>query len=376
MGANGTKSTAAKRLKVAILFNEPVIGTEAGRKYITEKGELKEALPQCTPRVAGDTLGKEEGVDYSEIGVLEEMEDIKEALLSLGYKPTIFNVDSDVLRLIDFLRTEKPDLIFNIVECLQNEAIHEMNVAAMYELFKIPYTGAGPLTLGLALNKPRVKELLSYHGIRTPRFQVFGLLDRIVLNPDISYPLIVKPSREDASVGIEDASVVYTLNDLRKRVRFIHQEFEEPALVEEYIDGRELNAAVIGNKKPAVLPISEIDFSGLTNSMHKIVTYAAKWLQGTVEYDGTKGVCPAPLCPKMEALVKETALKCYQIIGCRDYARVDFRLTDKGELYVLEVNPNPDISDDAGFARSARAAALTFPQLINKIVESALERSS
>ncbi|MEK7670840.1 MAG: D-alanine--D-alanine ligase, partial [Bacteroidota bacterium] len=135
-----------------------------------------------------------------------------------------------------------------------------------------------------------------------------------------------------------------------------------------------LNVAVIGNKRPVALPISEIEFSGLNPGMHKIVTYAAKWLNGTVEYEGTNGVCPAPLEQAMEAQLKETALKCYQLIGCRDYARVDFRLSADGVPYVLEVNPNPDISDDAGFARSARAYGFTFPQIIGKIVESALER--
>jgi D-alanine-D-alanine ligase len=375
MAGNATKVTNGRKLKVAILYNEPLVGAEAGRKYITEKGELKEGPPAQKRTRRTKVVEKPQMVDYSEVGVLQEMEDLKEALISLGYKPTIFNVDSDVFRLIDFLKNEKPDLVFNIVESLGNEAIHEMNVAALYELFGIPYTGAGPLTLGISLNKPRVKELLSYHGIRTPKFQVFGLLDKVILQPEMTFPVIVKPAREDASVGIEDKSVVYILNDLKKRVRFIHQEFDQPALVEQYIDGRELNAAVIGNSRPFVLPISEIDFSGLTDSMHKIVTYAAKWLQGTIEYDGTKGVCPAPLSPDVEALVKETALRCYQLLGCRDYARVDFRLTENGELYVLEVNPNPDISDDAGFARSARAYGFTFPQLVSKIVESALERS-
>lgn len=375
MATNGARMANGRKLKVAILYNEPMVGTEAGRKYITEKGELKEEPPVLKRRRNGKIVEKPQAVDYSEVGVLQEMEDLKEALISLGYRPTIFNVDSDVFRLIDFLRSERPDLVFNIVECLGNEAIHEMNVAALYELLDILYTGAGPLALGIALNKPRVKELLSYNGIRTPRYQVFELLDKVTLNPEVRFPVIVKPSREDASVGIDDKSVVYNLNDLKKRVRYIHQEFDEPALVEEFIDGRELNAAIIGNSRPIVLPISEIDFSGLTDSMHKIVTYAAKWLHGTIEYDGTKGVCPAPLSPKVEALVRETALKCYRVLGCRDYARVDFRLTDKDELYVLEVNPNPDISDDAGFARSARAHGFTFPQLVSKIVDAALERS-
>jgi D-alanine-D-alanine ligase len=204
---------------------------------------------------------------------------------------------------------------------------------------------------------------------------VFRVKDRIGMQEGVSFPLIVKPAHEDASVGIDDSSVVYNLADLRKRVRFIHTEYDQPALAEEYIDGRELNVAILGNNPPAALPISEIDFSGLTEGMHKIVSYEAKWIHGTVAYEGTRGVCPAVLPAPLEARIKETALRAYSLIGCRDYARVDFRLTKDGIPYVLEVNPNPDISDDAGFARSARAQGYTFAEIVGKIVESALERS-
>lgn len=362
-----------KKTRIAILYNEPVVGTVEGRKYISENGQLKEGL--AVPAIEMKRSRIPVGVDLSEIGVVEEMDDIKGALTSLGYKCSVFNVDSKVERLLDFLREDKPDLIFNLVECIENEAILEMNVAALYELFKVPYTGAGPLALGTALNKPRVKEILSANGIRTPGHQVFKVSDKIALNEGMDFPLIVKPSREDASVGISDKSVVYNTNELRKQVRYIWAEFEQPALVEQYIAGRELNVAIIGNQRPIALPISEIDFGGLHDGMHKIVTYAAKWLNGTVEYEGTNGVCPAQVPPSVEAELKETALRCYQLIGCRDYARVDFRLSADGVPYVLEVNPNPDISDDAGFARSARVYGFTFPQIIGKIVESALERA-
>jgi len=364
----------SKKLRIAILYNEPVVGTQEGRKYISENGQLQDGPPVRKSAGKPQENNRQTLVDLSEIGVVEEMNDTKAALNSLGYKTTTFNVDGDILRLIDYLREEKPDLIFNIVECVENESIQEMNVASVYELLKIPYTGASPLTLGMALNKPLVKEILSYHGIKTPKFQVFRSPEKIVLNEDMQFPLFVKPSREDASVGVEDGSVVYNLSTLRRRVRYIFQEFDQPALVEEYIDGRELNVAIIGSRKPLVLPISEIDFSGLTEGMHRIVTYEAKWMHGTIAYEGTKGVCPAPLTPTQESKIKDIALRCFEIFGCRDYARIDFRLTKEGVPYVLEVNPNPDISDDAGFARSARAYGFTFPEVVGKIVESALER--
>ncbi len=365
----------SKKIRIAILYNEPTTGTPENRKFISENGKLQEGPAAGKRALVQKQNGQQPLVDLSEVGVLEEMEDIKSALTSLGYKPTIFNVDGNVFRLIDHLRESMPDLIFNLVECVENESIQEMNVAGIYELLKIPYTGANPLTLGIALNKPRVKEILSYHGIKTPKFQVFRTPGKIMLDESLDFPLIVKPSREDASVGIDDGSVVYSLNELRKRVRYILEEFEQSALVEQYIEGRELNVAIVGNKKPLALPISEIDFSGLHEGVHNIVSYDAKWVHGTNAYDGTKGVCPAVLTPTQEASMKDIALRCYRIIGCRDYARVDFRLTKQGVPYVLEVNPNPDISDDAGFARSARTYGFTFPQIVGNIVESALERA-
>lgn len=360
----------ARKSRVSILYNQPVSGTEdRERLTITENG----TLANRTSNHRKDKLSMQEMIDLSEVGVVEEMDDIKDALNSVGYKTTTFNVDSDIYRLIDYLKSERPDLIFNLVECVENQAIQEMNVAGLYELLKFPYTGAGPLALGLALNKPRVKEYLYYHGIRTPQFKVYRAGDKIS-NPGLRFPLIVKPSMEDASVGIEEKSVVESVAELRRRVQYILEEYEQPALVEEFIDGRELNVAILGSRHPLVLPISEIDFSGLKEDMRKIVTYEAKWMHGTIAYEGTKGVCPAPLPSRLENEVKATALRCFQIVGCRDYARIDFRLSKDGVPYVLEVNPNPDISDDAGFARSARTYGFTYSEAIGKIVESAFER--
>lgn len=367
-----------RKLRIAILYNQPVTGAQEQRKYISESGQLKEGPPLRKNSKSSSERKPtpfQEMIDLSEVGVLEEMEDIKSALNSIGYRTSIFNVDSDIDRLYRILLEEKPDLVFNLVESVENEAILEMNVAGLYDLLKIPYTGAGPMALGTALHKARVKEILTYHNIPTPRFQLFQPSDRIGLKPGIPFPVIVKPAREDASVGITEKSVVYTPGELRRQVRWVFEEFEQPAIVEQYIDGRELNVALLGNKPPLALPISEIDFSGLTEDMHKIVSYEAKWMHGTVAYEGTKGVCPARLPAGLESRIKAIAQTCFELIGCRDYARVDLRLSKDGKPYVLEVNPNPDISDEAGFARSARAQGLSFPETIGKIVESALARN-
>ncbi len=359
----------AKRLHIAVIFNEPTVETTDGRKFISEAGIIQEAKSYEAARTEGL-------IDMSEVGVVEEKEDIESALASLGYHTSVFNMSNDVDRLLEFLRTEKPDLIFNLVECLGDEAIHEMHVAGIFEVAGIPYTGAPPISLGTCLNKARTKEILSYHGLPTARFMMVKQVSEIDQEkPGLSFPLIVKPAKEDASVGISNDSIVDTMSALKKRVRYIFQEYDQPALVEEYIDGRELNVAIIGNGRPIVLPVSEIDFSGLPPDYPRIVTYAAKWLNGSIEYEGTKGVSPADLSPALEAKVKDLALRAYHIMGCRDYARVDMRLAKNNKPYIIEVNPNPDISDDAGFMRSARAYGLTYTDTIAKIVEYALKRN-
>ena len=236
------------------------------------------------------------------------------------------------------------------------------------------YTGAPAFVLGSCLNKARTKEILAFHGIKTARFAIVKNIGELQEDLGLKYPLIVKPSREDASTGIDNGSVVEDLAALKKKVRGIFSEYDQPALIEEYINGRELNVAIVGNKRPIVFPISEIDFSGLPANYPKIVTYNAKWMQGTIEYTGTVGVCPAPIPAELEKKVKEIALKCYKAMGLRDYGRVDLRIDKNLVPYVLEVNPNPDLSDDAGFARSARTYGMSFEDTVAKIVEYALER--
>lgn len=358
-----------KKLHVSVIFNEPTMQTADGRKFISESGTIQEGTTLAEARANGR-------VDMSEVGVVEEREQIGVALAELGYQTSVFNMSNNVEKLLEFLKREKPDLIFNLVESLGDQAIHEMHVAGIYEILEIPYTGSSTITLGTCLNKARTKEILSYHGIPTAKFIVCKQLNDISADDfELNFPVIVKPAKEDASVGIDNDSIVDSLTALKKRVRHIFQLFDQPAIVEEYIEGRELNVAILGNGKPTVLPISEIDFSGLPADYPKIVTYDAKWMNGTVEFEGTKGVCPADLAPAVEARIKELALQAYQIMGCRDYARIDFRLAKNNKPYVLEVNPNPDISDDAGFIRSTTTFGYTFNESIGKIVESALKRN-
>ena len=361
-----------KMAHIAVVFNEPTITTEKGRMFISADGQVG-ALASHS-----EIVSKMPGhlVDLSEVGVIEEREQVEKALQRRGYRTSLFNIDGDVKRLINFIEVQRPDLIFNLCESLMGESLHEMHVAGIYELMNVPYTGSATLALGTCLNKVRTKEILRAYGIPTTQHIICTDVETCLFNDTrLHFPLIVKPIHEDASIGIENSSVVYDIQSLQKQVAYILKTFDEPALVEEYIEGRELNVAIIGNGQPTLLPISEIDFSKLPSGYPKIVTYNAKWVECTPEYNGTVGTCPAKLEPDVEYRVREVALQAYQIMDIRDYARVDIRLGASNIPYVLEINPNPDISCDAGFARSARTAGMTFDDMIVKIVEAALGRS-
>jgi D-alanine-D-alanine ligase len=358
-------------MKIHIIYNDPL-------QYATGK---------IYDDGVTDIDAVEESIDMSEYGVLDEMKAVQRALAPSGHEVKIVPVALDIYKLIDELKADPPDIIFNLCESLDGDPTQEMNIAALFEILKYPYTGSRALTLGIALNKPRVKEILNYYNIPTSSHFVCGDTNKLFLNGysrvKDKYPLIVKPSREDASIGIENKSVVYNDKELKERVEFILAEHKQPALIEEFIDGREINVSVVGNVKNdendlIVFPISEIDFAELPADYPKIVSYNSKWMYKTVEFAGTKAVCPAQnISPELEKKIQDTAKRVYKIIGASDYARVDFRVKD-GVPYVLELNPNPDIASDVdsdtGFTRSGKAYGWTYEELINNIINFAAER--
>lgn len=361
-----------KKPNIAVVFNEPEYET----KYSREINVVKTGNVSITDSSISAKNNFIDLIDLSEIGVIEEREQVEKALKDRGYNTFLFNINGNIKRLIEFFEQNKIDLVFNLCESLKREAINEMHVAGIYELMEVNYTGSASLSLGICLHKLLAKQILNSCGIPTPRHVMYMQAKEIKdCNLAINFPLIVKPSHEDASVGLNNSSVVLNIEELREQVEYISKTFEQPSLVEEYIDGRELNVAIMGNNNPIILPISEIDFSTLPAEYPKIVTYNAKWVEGSVEYKGTVGVCPAKLERSVEDKIKEIALKAYKVMEVRDYGRVDIRLGRNNIPYVLEVNPNPDISKDSGFARSARTAGLTYEDMIVKIVEIALERS-
>ena len=305
--------------------------------------------------------------------VQEEYDSVVRALEKEGFRARSFNVKDDLKALKKLLTRRPPDVIFNLVEHFKESPMLESSVAGLYELYRIPYTGASPFALGLCLRKGLTKQVLLANGVPTPRFKL--LHDPVVpRRHGLRYPLIVKPAREDASSGMDKGSVVFDFESLQTRLAKVAAEFSPPYLVEEFVEGSELHVAVLGNDPPVVLPIIEFDFSELPDDYPKIISYDAKWNPLEEVYHRVHSVCPAKLPRRVEKAVEEICLKAYQITGCRDYARIDLRLDKKGRPFVLEVNPNPDLTEGVSFMESAEKAGLTFSNTLRMIVEYALKR--
>jgi len=267
---------------------------------------------------------------------------------------------SEVLR--DFDPSEW--VVFNLLEGLGNRADLEPEAAAILGRLGYRYTGSRPETMAVCLDKAESKKLLVSSGVCTPAFQVCE-----GSNGQFSVPLpaIVKPVAEDASLGIDDGAVVRTLDELRDRVGYIVDTYREPALVEEFIDGREFNIALWGNGTPECLPLAEIDYSAFPDPLRRICSYAAKWEPERPEYHLTPVTCPANVAAPLAERIREVAIAAYHAAGCQGYARVDMRERDD-EPYVLEINPNPDICPDSGFPRAALAAGYDYPHMVEKIL--------
>ena len=305
---------------------------------------------------------------------LDRLHSVVKALRASGYRIQILEFKDDWATVLKKISQYRMDLIFNLCEEFRGHSKLEMNIAALLELIEAPFTGSSSLVLGLSQDKGKTKSLLANHGIPTPACAIYAPGDRRI-SPSLRYPLIAKPAYEDGSLGIDNDAFAADEKYLRKKVTSIHRSYRQPALVEEYIEGRELNVSIIGNEKAKVLPISEIDFSTLPSGLPKICSYAAKWLEGSREFTHTQPLCPADLPPDIRERVNTVALQSYRLLDCRDYARVDIRLSARGVPYVLEINANPDISPDSGMVRSALAAGFSYNSFISRIAEVALARS-
>jgi D-alanine-D-alanine ligase len=308
--------------------------------------------------------------------IREDVGSVTESLRELGYRPYPFLIERFSRDLIQVLLDVSPKFVFNLCEEIEENSEFEMYVAGLLELMQIPYTGSKPFALGLALNKFQGKQILRSAGIPTPRGCLRLPGQNSPLPREMRAPVIVKPSREDASLGINSRSVCRTPDQIEKQIEYVHNVYRQGALIEEYLEGREFNVSIMGWKRPEILAISEIDFSGLAEDEPKIVSYRAKWDEESPLFGATIPICPAKISKRLENRICRIAIQSYQCIGCRDYARVDMRTDARGGLYVLEVNPNPDISPNAGFARAARTAGYSYTEMILRISEAAMERGA
>jgi D-alanine-D-alanine ligase len=300
--------------------------------------------------------------------------DVRDAVASYGYDASIAGVcGDDVARCVDQLHALQPDLVFNLTESLNQDSRNEIVFPAILEMLGVPFTGSGALGLGLCLHKPKAKDILRARGVPTPASCVIERA-KDAAGVDLPYPLFVKLAHEDASVGIRHDNVVHNKRALVRRLRALLEEYHQPVLVERYIEGREVNVTLLGNARVTVLPFHEIDFSRLPPDRPRIVSYAAKWDESSPEYQGTMPVPVRDLLPATKAAIERAAIAAFRALELRDYGRVDFRVAEDGTPYVIDVNPNCDISPDAGVARAARAGGMKYAQLIGRICDIALER--
>ncbi|HEX2059178.1 MAG TPA: D-alanine--D-alanine ligase, partial [Thermoanaerobaculia bacterium] len=249
----------------------------------------------------------------------------------------------------------------------------EMHFAAYLDLAGKRYTGAGPQGSYLAMDKSIAKMIIRYHDLYTPYSAVVNK-GRVEHAQDIRFPVIVKPAVEDASKGIDASSVVTSLKELLERIAYVHEEFDSPALLEEYIEGREIYAAVIGNEKPEALPLIELDLSKLPKDMPRIAGYEVKFDVTTEAYKVTKSAPARNVDEETTARIHQTALTAFRALKLRDYARLDLRLAENGRVYVIEANPNPWLDPAAEFAMAAKESGRSYTETIGEIVELAIAR--
>lgn len=305
--------------------------------------------------------------------IKHDREEIFEALEKLGHVPSYHVLDGRPQSLLSLAKCGA-DLIFNLTESYAGDNTKEMQVTALLDILDIPYTGAGPHANMLAQDKSIAKKMFAFHGIQSPYFATAyrGTIDHA---HDISFPLIVKPTSEDGSIGIDAAAVVNSVKELMERVSYIQTEFNSPALIEEYIEGREIYAAILGSyENPHPLPLVELDLSKLPKGVPRIASQDVKFEKDSEAYKLTKSAIAEDLDEETASRLTDIAVKAYRAVRLRDYGRIDMRLSTRGEVYVIEANPNPWLSSGQEFAMAAKKSGLSYTQMIGEIVDLAMAR--
>ena len=301
-------------------------------------------------------------------------EQVATALGSRGHKTSILTIRHDVSELVEGLRKRKPSLVFNLVESFGDDILGgAMGVAGVLDLLQVPYTGGGPGEIFLQEDKALAKKLLAFEQIPYPDFATFAPSADFETGGNLRMPLFVKPLRMEASIGIDERSLVRNTQQLMERVLYIHKTFGDAALAEEYVEGRELYVGILGNDSPIALPPIEMDFSGLKDGSVQIMDNQAKFDETSERFHGTKAIFPE-LEPELRARLQRVSTAAFRALRVRDYGRVDLRLTETGEIFVIEVNANCYLEQGSEFARAAAAHGIEYPDLLDRIAQLALER--
>ena len=300
------------------------------------------------------------------------VDQVAKALRKGGHTPSILEIHGDLRKLVAGLARRKPTLVYNLMEMFGKNLRGDVGVAGVLDLLGYAYTGGGPGELYLRQDKGLAKKALAFDQILYPDFAVFSA-EELETGGNLRLPMFVKPLRADASIGIGADALVRDSRSLMERVAMIHSKFKDSALAEEYIEGREFYVGVLGNRDPVAFPPIEMDFSGLPDGAPRVLDAKAKWAKDSAEYKGTRSVL-ADLPDELRARIQKVSLDAFRALRVRDYGRVDLRLTETGEIYVIEVNANCYLEQSGEFATAAQAAGLDYPTLINRIAELAVER--
>jgi D-alanine-D-alanine ligase len=301
------------------------------------------------------------------------VDQVADALRQGEHKVSILGVHGDLAKLRTGLARRKPDLVFNLMETFGVSQLGAVGLAGLLDLLGLPYTGGGPGEIYIQEDKALTKKLLAFDGIRYPGYALFSPDADLETGGHLRMPLFVKPLRMDASIGIDGKSLVRDTSEMMERVLDIHRRIKDAALVEEYVEGREFYIGVLGNQSPQVFPPIEMDFSGLPEGTPHVLDAKAKWDEKSPQYQATRAVV-AELPDELRARLQKVALDAYRALRVRDYGRIDLRLTEAGEIYVIEVNASCYLEQSGEFVTAARGAGIEYPDLIKRIAELACER--
>ncbi|MBL7130883.1 MAG: ATP-grasp domain-containing protein [Candidatus Omnitrophica bacterium] len=300
--------------------------------------------------------------------------DVYRALKECGYEVSLLGLCNDIGILFEEIKEFKPDVIFNLAEVFNQKAYLDKNVASLLEMLDIPYTGASPASLFICNNKALSKKILSFHKIKIPHFHTFYKKRRVWFPKRLKLPFIVKPLCEEASRGISQASIVDNESSFIERINFIHQQMNMDAIVEEYIDGRELYVSILGNRRTEVLPLREMKFGQFPEDEPRIATYKAKWDDNYREKWGIKSVFAAKLPNGADKKIKDICKRAYRALNMQSYARFDIRVVADGNVYIVEANANPCLAKCDEVAQAAEKIAISYNQLIRRIITLAFKR--